>query len=114
MQLRVEPERVAELAAAVARARAEGLAVARSPDLLRGTLTAMSAGDGGLAGAAVRFVDAWGQSLEDAVRELGWLADGLQAAAQLYAAVERAGKVRAPLGQPGLGLSLGPGLGARP
>lgn len=102
MHLKVDPERVQQLADAVSQARAEGLAVSRSPALLRGSLAEMSAGDGGLAGAAVRFVDAWAQSLEDAVRELGWLTDGLTAVAQLYSAVEQANATTRRLG-PGNG-----------
>ena len=82
----------------MSRARAEGLAVSRSPELLRGSLVEMSAGDGGLAQAGIGFVDAWGQSLQDVVRDLGRLADGLRAVGELYGAVEKANTLTALVG----------------
>lgn len=107
MHLGVDPDRVRGLSAAVSQAWAEGVAVSRSPQLLRGSLTSMSAGDGGLASAAAHFCDAWGQSLADAVRELGRLTAGLEATAQLYEAVEHANTMPGHLGPlPVPGVSL--------
>jgi hypothetical protein len=91
MDLQVDTRRVRELSVAVGRSHAEAVAMLRSPELLGGSLAAMAAEPAGgleLHTAGAAFMESWGQALQDAARELGWLSSALDAAAGLYEAVE--------------------------
>jgi hypothetical protein len=95
MELGVDTTRLRELATVAGRAHDEARAVVHSPELARHSMAAMAL-DPVLGSAGQAFLDAWHESLEDAARELDWLAGTLRLVADGYDAVEQSAAVELP------------------